>query len=87
MALRGTCSTCSGSGCNNLILTNGEADGHILVLRGDAISGKGLYMPLNSAATTNYRLTANFQLANNNFITLMWISDESEWREISRASY
>jgi N-acetylneuraminic acid mutarotase len=83
----GDCLTCSGSGCPDLILTNGESDGHILVLRGDAIANRGLYMPGNLAPTTNYRLTANFQLANNNFITLMWLSDESEWREISRAVY
>lgn len=83
----GDCLTCSGSGCPDLILSDGESDGHILVLRGDADSNKGLYMPGNNASSTNYRLTANFQLANNNFITLMWISDENEWREISRAVY
>lgn len=83
----GDCLTCSGSGCPDLILTDGESDGHILVLRGDAASNRGLYMPGNNANSTNYRLTANFQLANNNLITLMWISSESEWREISRAVY
>lgn len=83
----GSCSTCSGSGCPDLILSNGNQDGHILILRSDADANRGLYMPGNLASTTNYRLTANFQLANNNFITLMWISSESEWREISRATY
>ncbi len=83
----GSCSTCSGSGCPDLILSNGNQDGHILILRSDAAANRGLYMPGNLASTTNYRLTANFQLANNNFITLMWISSESEWREISRATY
>ena len=83
----GSCSTCSGSACPDLILSNGNQDGHILILRSDADANRGLYMPGNSATTTNYRLTANFQLANNNFITLMWISSESEWREISRATY
>jgi hypothetical protein len=85
--ISGNCLTCSGSGCPDLILTDGEMDGHILILRGDADSNRGLYMPGNLAASTNYRLTANFQLANNNFITLMWLSDASEWREISRAVY
>ena len=83
----GACSTCSGSGCPDLILSNGNQDGHILILRGDADANRGLYMPGNSASTTNYRLTANFQLANNNFITLMWLSSENEWREVSRAVY
>lgn len=87
ICVSGNCIGCSGSNnCPTLILTNGESDGHMLVLRGVDI-GFGLYMPGNLAATTNYRLTANFQLANNNFITLMWLSDESEWREISRAVY
>jgi N-acetylneuraminic acid mutarotase len=83
----GSCSTCSGSGCPDLILSNGNQDGHLLILRSDADANRGIHMPFNSAATTNYRLTANFQLANNNFITLMWISGENEWREVSRAVY
>ncbi|MCB0646639.1 MAG: hypothetical protein KDC49_08245 [Saprospiraceae bacterium] len=83
----GSCTSCSGSGCPDLILTDGEADGHILVLRGNADSNRGLYMPGNLAGTTNYRLTANFQLAANNVITLIWMSDLSEWREVSRAVY
>jgi len=83
----GACLTCSGSGCPDLVLTDGEADGHMLILQGDAASNRGLYMPGNVAATTNYRLTANFQLASNNFITLIWVSSLSEWREISRAVY
>lgn len=83
----GSCSTCSGSACPDLILSNGNQDGHILILRSDADANRGIYMPGNLASTTNYRLTANFQLANNNFITLMWISSESEWREVSRAVY
>jgi N-acetylneuraminic acid mutarotase len=81
------CTTCSGSGCPQLILTDGIEDGQILVLRGVADPNKGLYMPPTSQGTTNYRLTSSFQMAENNFITLMWVASLGHWREVSRAVY
>ena len=81
----GLCSSCSGSNCPDAVLTNGEANGHILILYGSGSSGN-IYMPWDRENTTNYRLSANFQLTGNSIITLIWMESENTWYELSRSN-
>lgn len=83
----GDCQTCLGMSCPLLKLSDGESDGHIIVIRGNSNTNRGLRMESNNESVTNYRLTSYFQLAGNNLITLIWMSDLNEWREVSRAVY
>ncbi|MCB9309379.1 MAG: hypothetical protein H6567_04895 [Lewinellaceae bacterium] len=87
-----TCTSCSGSGCPHVILSNGEKVGQILILYGpgNPVDNNMLHMPCCDSQTTNYYLKSNFQLDKGNIITLIWLSPvppEGYWIEVSRTEY